>query len=192
MHSPQARVITAVGLVVLATLPIRPFVHDAIAADAEVLLLFGRVEIRDSRQLQTLPVALDGVLAGGPKWTRNRTLLANNSSVDIEPGQSVAFGVKSGPHGITFIDKAMAEAVFDFGLSARDFKAQPAVGPNAWGIDATIKPRVLATLVVKGNIPSTITTVAFQCTFHKAAMAGTLRIAPMGRSGAREGRSSSE
>jgi hypothetical protein len=122
-----------------------------------------------------LPLAIDGVVSGGPKWARNGTALPNNSSIDISSGQTLTFGVKSGTHGITFMDKTTAQAVFDFGASAAKFKAQPSVGPNAWGVDASDAVGVLATITVKSNVPPT-TSVAFQCTFHKTAMAGTFKI----------------
>jgi manganese oxidase len=121
-------------------------------------------------------LAIDGVVSGGPKWALNGTPQNNNSTINIAPSQTIAFGVQTGTHGITFMDKATAQAVFDFGASAAAFKDQPSVGPTAWGTDATSAAGVLATITVKATVPSTIKSVAYQCTFHKAAMAGTLQI----------------
>ena len=119
---------------------------------------------------------IDGVISGGPKWALNGTAQNNNSTIKIAPGQAIAFGVQAGTHGITFMDKATAQAVFDFGASAAAFKDQPSVGPTAWGTDATSTAGVLATITVKATVPAAIKSVAYQCTFHKAAMAGTFQI----------------
>ena len=125
---------------------------------------------------------IDGVVSGGPKWALNGAPQSNNSKIPISPGQTLTFGVQGGTHGITFMDKAAAQAVFDFGAAAAAFKDQPSVGPNAWGTDATSTVGVLATIAVKTTVPSSITSIAYQCTFHKAAMAGTLQIQSGGSS----------
>jgi plastocyanin len=118
-------------------------------------------------------IQIDGVLANGSvNWVKDGTTLPNNSSIQIQPGQTVTFGVTSGTHGITFLDKATAQAVFDFGSPGLPFKAQPTIGPNAWGTDG-VTSGTLATLKVKSNIPSNIKKVDFECTIHKKNMAGS-------------------
>lgn len=115
------------------------------------------------------------VVNGNPVWERNGTPLANNSATQIQPGQTITFNVASGTHGITFLDKATALAVFDFGSPGVPFQAQTSIGPNAWGTPGE-SAGTLATLRVKDNIPSGITQVAFECTVHQKNMAGVFII----------------
>lgn len=117
---------------------------------------------------------LDGAISNGiPVWELNGVPLANGSVTPIQPGQTITFGVASGEHGITFLDKAQAESVF--GPLGAPFGPQTAIGPNAWGTPGETSG-TLATLTVQKNIPSSITSLAFECTIHHANMAGTLAL----------------
>jgi plastocyanin len=126
-------------------------------------------------------LVLDGIfLAGaatdiGVQWIRNGVPLANNSVTPVKPGQTVTVAVESAKHGITFLDKSTAEAVFDFGAVGVPFQAQAGIGANAWGTPGETSG-TLATLTVKSTIPSTITKVDFECTIHQQKMAGTFVI----------------
>ena len=131
----------------------------------------------------TYPVALDAAVGpDGPRWQLNGEALPNNSSVTVNPGDSIVFSVKSGFHGITFMDKDQALASLDFGSFASAFKAQPGVGPKAWGTDGETASAKLATLLAALQVKPTtsanrtITSLAFQCTIHKTNMAGVLTI----------------
>ncbi len=124
---------------------------------------------------------IDGaVVSGQVKWELNGTPLDNNSTIPIKPGDTIVFGVKSGTHGITFLDKAQSEAVFNFGSSASNFKPQPSIGPNAWGTDGAGPGTTLATLKVRGDIPPSLISLNFECTVHKQNMAGVFQISGSG------------
>src|SRR5207248_11700228 len=86
-------------------------------------------------------------------------------------------------HGFSFLDKNTALSAFKV-IGGIPFVAQASVGPNAFGTPGEASnpgPNgivLLAILQVKplSEIPATVTSVAFECTIHKAAMAGTFVI----------------
>ncbi|HEU4391021.1 MAG TPA: hypothetical protein VFV34_24660, partial [Blastocatellia bacterium] len=124
---------------------------------------------------------IDGTVTGGLAWALNGSNLPNNSTIKINPGDTITFGVQSGTHGITFLDKAQAEAVFSFGAGV-PFQPQPNIipnTPNAWGTPGQTAGTTLATLTVKNNTGG-VTDVPFICTIHKTAMAGTFQIGASG------------
>ena len=117
---------------------------------------------------------IDGTVTGGLAWALNGSSLPNNSKITINAGDTITFGVQSGTHGITFLDKAQAQQVFDFGAGV-PFQPQPNIipnTPNAWGTPGRPAGTTLATLTVKSNTGG-VTSVPFICTIHKTAMAGT-------------------
>ena len=121
-------------------------------------------------------IQISGAIIGGHvAWVRDGVPLANNSTTVIRPGETITFGVQNGTHGITFLDKAVAESVFDFGPPGVPFQNQPTIGPDAWGTPGETSG-TLATLKVKNGIPDQIRGVNFECTIHKQNMAGTLNL----------------
>jgi hypothetical protein len=123
-------------------------------------------------------VTIAGVAAAGAvQWVVNGTPLPNNGSVPLNPGDTVTFTVQSGMHGLTFLNKADAEKVF--GPLGAPFKAQPGIGPTAWGTPGQAAGTTLATLTVQAALPAGLTSLAFECTVHKQNMAGSFTFGPV-------------
>jgi hypothetical protein len=96
--------------------------------------------------------------------------VANNHHIPIVPGQVITMMVASGSHGLAFLNKAVAQQVFS--VSWVTPPSDGIVGPGTWGTAGQPAGTMLAVLTVKSNIPSTVTSVQFECSVHKAAMAG--------------------
>jgi hypothetical protein len=122
---------------------------------------------------------LDASSTGGPHWSFNGQVQANNWSKTLVEGDMIAVTVSNSFHGFSFLDKAQGQLVFDVSGGV-PFADQPAVGATAWGAPgmtpASSEPLLLASLRVRRLDWSTITgnsiTIKFECTVHKAAMAG--------------------
>jgi hypothetical protein len=106
----------------------------------------------------------------GPQWVLNGKGLANNAHIPIVPGQVITLMVASGTHGLAFLDWATAQQVFS--VQWKVPAAANNVGPGSFGTTGQPAGTMLAVLTVKGNIPPTVTSVKFECSVHRAAMAG--------------------
>jgi manganese oxidase len=119
----------------------------------------------------------------GSTWTVDGTLQSNNFQLTLGEGDVVAVQVESGLHGFSFLDKDNALSAFKI-VGGIPFAAQSGVGPKAFGTPgetAGTGPNgvvLLAILQVKplSEIPSSVTSVAFECTIDKTAMAGSFVI----------------
>ena len=128
-------------------------------------------------------VALQAVISNGPKWAVDGNPQSNNFQITLNEGDAVAVQVHSGLHGFSFLDKNTALSAFNI-VGGIPFVPQAGVGPNAFGTPgqaASPGPNgvvLLAILQVKplSEIPASVTSVAFECTIHKTAMAGTFVI----------------
>ncbi len=118
---------------------------------------------------------------GTPQWVLNGTPQKNNSTIPLVPGSTVVFAVQSGTHGISFMDHTTFDAVFNV-VRGIPPTAQTGVGPTAWGTPGESANKNLPTLLLvlqvkpESEIPASITSVPFECTVHKANMAGTFQI----------------
>jgi hypothetical protein len=120
---------------------------------------------------------LQGDLANGKvQWVLNGQALANNSTIDVVPGQTIVVSVQAGTHGLTFMDQTAAQQIFDVVATTNVPFNVGQLGPGTWGTAGFTSPTVLATLTVKSNIPSSVTSVKFECSIHKTAMEGTFHV----------------
>jgi hypothetical protein len=119
----------------------------------------------------TVPIWGTGVPA--PTFT---FAVPDDSKYVVHSGDVVGVTVSGGrSHGITFLDKNAALAMFDIVRPSMPFKQQDTTrfGPNNYGTDPNQCPRqTIATLQTKHGAADRSTAV-FECTVHGAKMKGT-------------------
>jgi len=99
----------------------------------------------------------------------------NDSKFVVHAGDIVGVTVGGARHGITFIDKTKALAMFDIVPPSMPFKQQDTkrFGPNNWGTDPNSCPQqTIATLSTKHGVADR-STADFECTVHGKNMKGT-------------------
>jgi plastocyanin len=116
-------------------------------------------------------IQIEATADGGLRWIVDGQDNPNGGTVPINKGDTLEFSIKDGFHGLTFLDKVQAQQAFT--INSGTFVDQPAVGPNAWGTAGQPSGEI-ASITVKEDAPDG--TYAFECTVHKTAMAGVLKI----------------
>ncbi|HEX7155096.1 MAG TPA: hypothetical protein VF618_26735 [Thermoanaerobaculia bacterium] len=141
------------------------------------------------------------VVNGAVTWTftspalgANGSPMPNNSVYRVQPGDIITFDVKAGTHGVTLnLDQATSERIFNFLPGGKPFQVQPAnvapPPPASWGTQGfsipsgTTEPVVLARLQVRGDVPTNLQAVPFECSIHTSGMAGVIAIGNVDASG---------
>jgi hypothetical protein len=128
-------------------------------------------------------IQIEAAAAGGLRWIVDGQNNPDGGTIPIKNGDTLEFSIKDGFHGLTFLDKAQAEEVFDFVSSTNPFKHQPTDGSGApfpstsWGTDGQ-SSGAIATLKVKSD--NEHASVPFECTVHGEKMKGVFTIGAPG------------
>jgi len=136
------------------------------------MIINGQFGTPDPTKTNTVPIWATGV--PHPAFTFP---VPDDSKYIVHSGDIVGITVSGGgrSHGITFLDKTAALAMFDIVPPSMPFSTQDVArfGPNNWGTNANSCPgQTIATFSTKHGVPDRSTAV-FECTVHGAKMKGT-------------------
>jgi hypothetical protein len=119
--------------------------------------------------------------ATGPADPNSQISSPNNAKYIVRPGEILTFAIQNNPdgvgnHGLAFLDKTTAQKYLDFYQPEQAFStpAPNGFGPSSYGTKPVQCPGTkLATLRAKPTTAPDVP-VNFQCTIHKANMAGSI------------------
>jgi len=85
------------------------------------------------------------------------------ANIPVRPGDTITVAVKEGQHDLTFPDGNRARSVFRFEMPGSPFSSRP-VAAGAIGTNRLPSGSVLATLTVRNDIPSNLSSLTFTTT----------------------------